>query len=119
MIEDEKAVDVVVRLAEQSPVPSRQGSLARRMTVTAIGTRLSVHSRRLSSIAAGARDRRSVDLHLQVPGEPRSAGSANPNRSLDLQRQVSPGNMAAAHAPETIPEHPELSPPSAKDFAVE
>ncbi|KAK1809367.1 hypothetical protein LTR12_016281 [Friedmanniomyces endolithicus] len=52
VIEDEQAVGVVLRLEEQAPVQSKHGSLARRMTVTASGTKMSTEPGRLPSNAA-------------------------------------------------------------------
>ncbi len=44
IVDDERAVEVVFRLEEEEPStqPSRMPSLGRRMTVTAVGTRMSV-----------------------------------------------------------------------------
>ncbi|KAK0263121.1 hypothetical protein LTR35_017601 [Friedmanniomyces endolithicus] len=52
VIEDEQAVGVVLRLEEQAPVQSKHGSLARIMTVTASGTKMSTEPGRLPSNAA-------------------------------------------------------------------
>jgi hypothetical protein len=44
IIEDEKAIDVVLRLEEQQPEPSQTGTQGRRMTVAAIGSQLRDYS---------------------------------------------------------------------------
>ena len=79
VIEDEKAVGVVLRLEEQAPVQSRHGSVARRMTVTAIGTRISTEPGRLPSVAAveiadGTWSRGVRDV-LMVPGDQDQSGT--------------------------------------------
>ena len=116
VIEDEKAVEVVLRLEESSPVLSNPGgrkpSQGRRMTVTAVGTRLNRHGGKLS-IA-------SVDLAAEARLTRPPPARLSPRNTRDVDQCIySPNNDDTGFYRVHPAEHTLPAESDAFDFALQ